>query len=418
MSGYNLEYIQKLRIHELRDFARQIGISSPTTMKKEELIDKIQDIMGNKKLSSISEKSNNNESLDFFSLLTSPNSDIINDLIIKSSKVEGHEPVTNENGDLSNTLVMKKTPSSAYSYSSNDFIGFSFNVSQNQMSYGGDISEVQGYLDIHPNGFGIVRSSGYLPDNRDAYLTLALVKKYNLKKGDFIRGNVKYILEDKPRIMFDVLEVEDGERKEDLPIFDTYEYRKPEENFYLEKFHMDIARGERLYLNHLSINDAVRLGYDLVDENGANVKLINLKALPEECFASDQKLQIINCPFNKTENEVVQAVELAVERAKREFEMGKTNVIMIYNFSELIRTYNVEAEGFYSYEKFNAKAINKLTNIMYSAKFYDLKRSVTVICIDKVDIADDMKTLFNAEFKPLFNSRIDMNGVQRVNGNR
>ena len=113
MSGYNLEYIQKLRIHELRDFARQIGISSPTTMKKEELIDKIQDIMGNKKLSSISEKSNNNESLDFFSLLTSPNSDIINDLIIKSSKVEGHEPVINENGDLSNTLVMKKTPSSA-----------------------------------------------------------------------------------------------------------------------------------------------------------------------------------------------------------------------------------------------------------------------------------------------------------------
>ena len=40
MSEYNLEYIQKLRIHELRDFARQVGIASPTTMKKEDLISK------------------------------------------------------------------------------------------------------------------------------------------------------------------------------------------------------------------------------------------------------------------------------------------------------------------------------------------------------------------------------------------
>ena len=41
MKGNSLEYIQKLRIHELRDFARQIGVSSPTTMKKEALIEKI-----------------------------------------------------------------------------------------------------------------------------------------------------------------------------------------------------------------------------------------------------------------------------------------------------------------------------------------------------------------------------------------
>ena len=42
MNQYSLEYIERLRIHELRDFARRIGVSSPTTMKKEELIDKIE----------------------------------------------------------------------------------------------------------------------------------------------------------------------------------------------------------------------------------------------------------------------------------------------------------------------------------------------------------------------------------------
>ena len=42
--NYNLEYIEKLRIHELRDYARKLGVSSPTTMKKEELVEKIKEL--------------------------------------------------------------------------------------------------------------------------------------------------------------------------------------------------------------------------------------------------------------------------------------------------------------------------------------------------------------------------------------
>ena len=41
MNKYDFEYIDKLRIHELRDFARKLGVASPTTLKKEELIAKI-----------------------------------------------------------------------------------------------------------------------------------------------------------------------------------------------------------------------------------------------------------------------------------------------------------------------------------------------------------------------------------------
>ena len=41
MEQYNIEYIEKLRIHELRDFARSVGVNSPTTMKKEQLIEEI-----------------------------------------------------------------------------------------------------------------------------------------------------------------------------------------------------------------------------------------------------------------------------------------------------------------------------------------------------------------------------------------
>lgn len=415
MSEYNLEYIQKLRIHELRDFARQVGIASPTTMKKEDLISKIKAVMSSGDSSKLSEKSSSPDSLDFFSLLTSANSNLLNELLVKSSKnVENTVP--NENGDLSNTLVMKKSMlnniNTPYAYSSSNFIGLSFNVGQGPIKYDEDISEMEGYLDIHPNGYGIVRSDGFMPSSRDAYLTMALVKKYKLKTGDYVTGKVKYILEGKPRVMFDILSV-DNKHDSSLQSFDEVPYKKGNDTFYLDKFEMKITIGERLYVKNMSIEDAVKLGFDLVDENDACVKLINLKALPEECFESHQKMQIINCEFNKTESDVVDTIELVLERVKREFERGKSNVIMIYNFSELIRMYNVAMEGCYTFNKFNAQALNKLRNIMYTAKYSDTKRNVTIMCIDRVGVSEDVQTIVNSEFMPLFNTKYDFNDFRK-----
>ena len=407
MNGFNLEYIQKLRIHELRDFARQVGVSSPTTMKKEDLINKIQELIGEDK-SETGEQLSNQAPIDFFKLLTSPNSNIINELVAKSTK-----KIKNDDEDkYGNTLVYKKSsvtnPNTPYA--TNDYISFNLQLSQNDTPFGNDVSEIEGYLDIHPNGYGIVRYNGFVPDSRDAYLTLALIRKYNLKKGDFVRGKVKYILENKPKIMFDIISIDGNADDKNFVSFDDTPYVKYGEEYYLEKFRkFHLAKGERIYIKNMSIEDAVKFGFDIVDENGVNVKLINLKALPEESYKFHQKMQVINCQFNKTEKEAVEAVELVVERAKREFESSKPNVVIIYNFSELIRMYNAAVEGFYTYDKFNAKAINQLSNIMCSAKFYDNKKNISLICIDKNDAGEDVKTLINSEFMPLFNKKYDMN---------
>lgn len=406
MNGFDLEYIQKLRIHELRDFARQIGVSSPTTMKKEDLINRIQELIGEGK-SVTGEQSDNQDPVDFFKLLTSPNSGIINELVAKSAK-----KVNNDQDKYTNTLVYKKSnvtnPNTPYT--TNDYISFNLQLSSNDTPFGNDFSELEGYLDIHPNGYGIVRYNGFVPDNRDAYLTLALIRKYNLKKGDFIRGKVKYILENKPKIMFDIISIDGNADDKNFVSFDDTPYVKYGDEYYLEKFKkIHLSRGERIYIKNMSIEDAVKLGFDIVDENGVNVKLINLKALPEESYKSHQKMQVINCQFNKTEKEAVEAVELVVERAKREFESSKPNVIIIYNFSELVRMYNAAVEGFYTYDKFNAKAINQLSNIMCSAKYYDNKKNISLICIDKNDAGEDVKTLVNSEFMPLFNKKYNMN---------
>lgn len=415
MNEYNLEQIEKLRIHELRDFAKQIGISSPTTMKKEQLIERIYTRLGEDEVTIAKNNkfpSASKEPLDFFALLTSPNSNLLDELIIKTSKQDHKNSKINENCELSNTLVMKKSQpindASSYIYPKSDFIGLHFKLMQNVAPYGGDFFSVSGYVDVDESGYGVVRHHGFVPDSNDSFLTLATVRGRGLKSGDFVSGKSKFVLEGKPRIMYEVETIDrNPDEKVELP-FDSCEYCNVGDTLYLDKFNFEIHKGERIYIKNMNIEDTVKFGYDIVDENMHRVKLVNVKVLPEEAYKSDQKLQIINCLFNVPEDDVKKAIELVVERIKREFEDNKPNVLILYNFSEIIRQYNIANNGFYSVDKFNARAVNQLANIMFNAKYYDEKRNVTIVCIDKEDVKDDTKTVLDSAFMPLFNRVYDM----------
>lgn len=408
MNDYDLEYIEKLRIHELRDFAKKLGVSSPTTMKKDELIEKINSIISIDESSESTNKfvKKQNE-IDFFNLLTSDNTSILNSLLGLSDKQNIDDQKKLEDKDTSNTIVMKKKQSDY-----NSGISFTFSLNQNECQYGQeDVYYVYGFVDIHPSGYGILREGGFLPSDNDMYFTTALIKKHNLRKGNYIQGKAKFIMEGKPRIVYEITQVEDGAKTKRLINFEDAEYNGLGNNFRTENFKLDFKRGERVYVDNMSLKNAVDLGFDLVDENDVGVKLINIKARPEENYKSHQKMQIINIPFNKTEIELVNTVELVIERIKREFEYNKANVLILYNFGELVRSFNVAYEGCLDFSKFNAKALNKISNILYLSKFFDGNYNCSLICIDKNGIASDIKTLFELEFKPLFNKL--MNSVEQ-----
>ena len=75
--------------------------------------------------------------------------------------------------------------------------------------------------------------------------------------------------------------------------------------------------------------------------------------------------------------------------------------------------YNVAMEGCYTFNKYNAQALNKLRNIMYTAKYTDSKRNVTIMCIDRAEVAEDVQTIVNSEFMPLFNTKYDFNDFRK-----
>ncbi len=404
MDRYNIEQIEKLRIHELRDYARAVGISSPTTLKKNELIERIENVFGK-------EKTHNKhiqkiEDVDFYSLLVSDNSNLLNQLLDNALCKGKKTKDSDEKVDTpTKTIIMKRpvqTKDTDPYPTMQGAVGFNLSIKQNEAEYSDSIENITGYLDIHSSGYGIVRYNGYIPNNDDVYMTESLIKKIGLRKGDKVTGKVKTIIVGKPKIMYEVTTFDRVNAKlkfnyEDIP------FSKIGGNLHLEENKDTVRQGERIYYSSMSIDKVIDLANELTVENSCYTKVINFKARPECDYKSNQKMEVINCPFNTPEIDSLNTIELVVERAKREFEMGKSTVIFLYNFSEIVRAFNVAIEGFYDFNKISAKAVNKIVNILYSAKNTN-NGYISVICVDRDGVTKDIEQIMKLEFEPLFNT--------------
>lgn len=388
VNEYSIEQIEKLRIHELRDYAKTIGVSSPTTMNKDALIEKIKEIFAKKNMGVESEKV-----LDFFELLKSENSSVLNKLLDLEAKSDRREA--------------REAKSRGVDYRKIDTTGFNYSIGQNECLYLTDAEACEGFLDIHPEGYGIVRKMGYLPSNLDVYVTEALVKKNNLKKGSYIKGKAKVIVASKPRIMYEVTYNEDSANKV-ITSFDSIPYYPIGENLHLTKSEMEVRKGQRVYACNMTLEDVLKMAGDLSTENNCHVKVVNFRALPEESHIVNPKVEVVNIPFNKTEVEALNTVDLVVERVKREFELGKSNILILYGFSDMLRAFSVAFNlGVYEFgmfSKVNAKAVGKIKNALAIAKHVGPNKYVSVICIDKNGVPGDMKEILEYELLPLFNS--------------
>ncbi len=405
---YSMASIEKLRIHELRDFAKSVGISSPTTMRKNELIAKISSIVGSSDASADNKHIVTQDSIDFFTLLTTDNNNLINSLL-KSTEKDAPKKIETK---AANTVIMrtKDTPYSELGYSGNSYVGFSFKLNQNEAPYYVNSPDVvEGYLDIHPTGYGIVRYNNFVPDEKDVYITSNMVKQNKLFKGYKVRGKVREILAGKPKIMYEIQNIDIQQERSKMTTFEEYPYSPFGKEFYLNDFKYSIKSGERVYIDKLSYVDTVKLAKELQLENALNVKVINIKAKPEDYIQGTEKVNLINCLFSKSETEVVNAVELVVERVKREFEMNHNSLIIIYNFSELIRIFNAAIEGFYEFGRYSAQAITRIKNILNVAKYVGKYMSSTIICVDRNGVPRDLQDIFEVEFMPIFSNIIKNN---------
>jgi transcription termination factor Rho len=224
-----------------------------------------------------------------------------------------------------------------------------------------------GLLDILPEGYGFLRTSGYLPGPDDVYVSLSYVRKHSLRKGDTVTGKIR---EPKNNEKYPaLLQVEavndlDPDAATGRPQFDKLTPLFPNERFRLENGPLAIA--ERIVDMVAPIGKGQRgmvvappkagkttilkqIANGIIHSNPeTHVIVLLVDERPEEVTDWQRTVtaaEVVYSTFDKPTDQHIQITELVLERAKRLAEVGQDVAIILDNLTRLTRAYNLGMPG-------------------------------------------------------------------------
>ena len=223
-----------------------------------------------------------------------------------------------------------------------------------------------GILDIRDQ-YAFVRTSGYLPGSNDAYVSMAMVRRHGLRKGDVIVGQMRAHREGERREKFaPLVKIEqvngaDPEQMKQRPEFSKLTPLYPQERLRLEDDPKNmtgriidlvspIGKGQRGL-----IVSPPKAGKTMIMQSIANsitknnpevhLMVVLVDERPEEVtdFQRTVSGEVIASTFDRPADDHTQLSELAIERAKRLVELGHDVVILLDGITRLGRAYNLAA---------------------------------------------------------------------------
>ena len=222
-----------------------------------------------------------------------------------------------------------------------------------------------GILEIMPDGYGFLRARNFMRGEEDIYLSISQIRRFNLKTGDWIEGDMRRPKEgEKAGALLYVHKV-NGDRPEKAktrPNFETLTPVFPKERLSLE-YREDalatrmidiiapIGKGQRgLIVAPPKAGKTVLLKQvaNAITTNHKDVSLIVLliDERPEEVTdirrsIKGQDVQVVASTFDEPPEHHKQVVEMVLERAKRMVEQGKDLVILLDSITRMARAYNL-----------------------------------------------------------------------------
>ena len=220
-----------------------------------------------------------------------------------------------------------------------------------------------GYLEVLADGFGFLRSPSYsyLPCSEDIYLSPSQIKRFALKTGDFVTGQIRTPRE-KERF-FAMLKVESinndvPERKKEIIPFNSLEPYFPTSRLVLERDPADystrvvdlvtpIGKGQRGLIVAPPRTGKTVLLQKIAKSIRANNPEVTLIILliderPEEVTDMQRSIdaEVVSSTFDEPPERHAQVAEMVIEKAKRMVEYGKDVVILLDSITRLARAYN------------------------------------------------------------------------------
>ena len=224
----------------------------------------------------------------------------------------------------------------------------------------------RGILDVLDN-YAFVRTSGYLPGPEDAYVSLSMVKKFGLRKGDVVTGVIRSPREGErkekfnPLVRLETVNGLDPEQVRNRPEFAKLTPLYPQERLKLETtpnqvvgriidLIAPVGKGQRGLIVSPSKAGKTMIMQSIanaITTNNPEVKLmvVLVDERPEEVTDFQRAVQgeVISSTFDRPAEDHTLVSELAIERAKRLVEVGHDVVILLDGITRLGRAYNLAA---------------------------------------------------------------------------
>jgi len=289
-----------------------------------------------------------------------------------------------------------------------------------------------GVLEILPDGFGFMRSPdyNYLSSPDDIYVSPSQIRRFGLRKGDTISGQVRQPKEGEK--FFALLRVEainhqDAEQAQERILFDNLTPLYPTKRYKLElKGQKDlsmriidllspIGKGQRAL-----ITSPPKAGKTIVLQQIANAIAANhseatiivllIDERPEEVtdMLRSVNAEVVASTFDEPAQRHVQVAEMVIEKAKRLTETKKDVVILLDSITRLARAYNqvVPASGKVLSGGVDSNALHRPKRFFGAARNIEEGGSLTIIATALIETGSRMDEVIFEEFKGTGNSEI------------
>ncbi|WP_280391046.1 transcription termination factor Rho [Nocardia wallacei] len=298
------------------------------------------------------------------------------------------------------------------------------------------LQPVAGILDVLDN-YAFVRTSGYLAGPNDVYVSMNLVRKNGLRRGDAITGAVRAPREGEagnqrqkfdPLVRLDTVNGSDIESAKRRPDFNKLTPLYPNQRLRLETqpnklttrvidLIMPIGKGQRALIVSPPKAGKTTIMQDIANAIAVNNPEVYLMVVlvderPEEVTDMQRTVrgEVIASTFDRPPGDHTSVAELAIERAKRLVEMGQDVVVLLDSITRLGRAYNnaSPASGRILSGGIDSTALYPPKRFLGAARNIENGGSLTIIATAMVETGSTGDTVIFEEFKGTGNAELKL----------
>ncbi|MBM7457401.1 transcription termination factor Rho [Rhodococcus coprophilus] len=299
------------------------------------------------------------------------------------------------------------------------------------------LQPVAGILDVLDN-YAFVRTSGYLAGPNDVYVSMNMVRKNGLRRGDAITGAVRVPREGEqagsqrqkfnPLVRLDTVNGGDVEAAKRRPEFNKLTPLYPNERLRLETQQnilttrvidlvMPIGKGQRALIVSPPKAGKTTVLQDIANAISVNnpecyLMVVLVDERPEEVTDMQRSVkgEVISSTFDRPPSDHTSVAELAIERAKRLVEMGRDVVVLLDSITRLGRAYNNSspASGRILSGGVDSTALYPPKRFLGAARNIENGGSLTIIATAMVETGSTGDTVIFEEFKGTGNAELKL----------